>query len=132
MWAKATLAALLVDGERIIDLRLAGRAMPRALRLAVIARDSCCVVPGCGRTTNLEIHHLEAVADGGDTFLDNLARICPWHHDEITYRGATLAGPPGQWVYVPAPYGSPGDPEGGPFDDDYLDVHPGHPPPQAA
>ncbi|HET9689546.1 MAG TPA: DUF222 domain-containing protein [Acidimicrobiales bacterium] len=132
MWAQATLAALLVDGKRIIDLRLAGRAMPRALRLAVIARDPCCVVPGCGRTTNLEIHHLEAVADGGDTFLDNLARICPWHHDEITYRGATLTGPPGQWVYVPAPYGNPGDPEGGPFDDGYLDVHPGHPPPQAA
>ncbi|HET9690727.1 MAG TPA: HNH endonuclease signature motif containing protein, partial [Acidimicrobiales bacterium] len=132
MWAQATLAALLTDGERIIDLRLAGRAMPRALRLAVIARDPSCVVPRCGRTTNLEFHHLEAVADGGDTFLDNLARICPWHHDEITYHGATLTGPPGHWHYEPPPYGRPGDPEGGPFDDDYLDVHPGHPPPRAA
>ncbi|HET9689962.1 MAG TPA: HNH endonuclease signature motif containing protein [Acidimicrobiales bacterium] len=123
MWAEAVLAAVVTDGPRIIDLRLPGRTMPRRLRLAVVARDRQCVVPGCRSSRRVELHHLHAVADGGGTHLDGLALLCGWHHDQITYAGARLTGPPGAWTYTPPPFGHPDDPPGGPFDDGFLEVH---------
>lgn len=132
MWARAVIAALAVDGPRITDLRIVGRSIPRALRLALVARDQACVVAGCGATAHLEIHHLDPVANGGPTSLDNLARICSWHHDQITYNGATLAGPPGRWAYEPPAYGNPDDPVGGPFDDGFTDIDARRAPPPAA
>jgi hypothetical protein len=90
----ALLVGVAADGDRIIDVRLAGRAMPSRLRHAVEARDRSCVVPGCGATRHLEIHHLTPVANGGDTYLDGLARVCTWHHDQITHAGAHLTRDP--------------------------------------
>jgi len=35
------------------------------------------------------------------TRLDNLARLCRWHHYLKTYRGYRLTGPPGEWRWEP-------------------------------
>ena len=55
--------------------------------------------------------------------LDDLALLCPFHHDLIPYRGWQLTGPPGHWTWRPPPGGEPP----GPFDDDGL--HLKEPPP---
>ncbi|MHB1535807.1 MAG: HNH endonuclease signature motif containing protein [Acidimicrobiales bacterium] len=50
---------------------------------------------------HLEIHHLTPFAARGETSLANLARICPHHHDLITYNGASLTGPSPEWHWKP-------------------------------
>lgn len=119
----AVIAALLTDGDRIADVRLVGRSIPARLRVALTARDRCCVVPGCDVTRHLEIHHLDPIAHAGPTSLDNTCRICSWHHDQITYRGADLARAGTAWVYTPGA----DDPGGGPFDDAWTDKAPPDP-----
>jgi len=78
-----------------------GRAVPARLRSALLERDRCCVVPGCGKTRNLEIdHRLIPFAEGGPASLENLARICHHHHFLKTHEGYALEGGPGAWVWV--------------------------------
>jgi hypothetical protein len=83
----------LPDGERrhlLCDSRLRGlvhdgttgaplgcgrvtRTINRRMRRAIEHRDrGCCTVPGCGRTTGLEIHHIVHWEDGGATETWNL------------------------------------------------------------
>jgi hypothetical protein len=64
------------------------------LRTALEARDPTCVVPGCNKRRDLEIDHIVPFAAGGETKLDNLARLCRWHHAEKpTTAGSYKAGP---------------------------------------
>jgi hypothetical protein len=35
----------------------------------------------------------------GPTSIDNLARLCVWHHHQKTYSGWVLDGGPGQWRF---------------------------------
>ena len=59
----------------------ATRAISRRLRRAIEHRDGgCCTVPGCGRTTGLEIHHIWHWEDGGPTDTSNLITLCAYHH----------------------------------------------------
>lgn len=37
----------------------------------------------CGSTSNLEIHHKVAAADGGPTTVENLMVVCHRHHLEL-------------------------------------------------
>ncbi len=67
-----------------------GRTINRRLRIALAARDRCCVVPGCGATSGLEIDHVIPFADGGPTELDNLALLCHHHHFLKTFEGWSL------------------------------------------
>lgn len=66
----ANLAAVLHDAETGAPLN-AGRStrhINRRLRRAIEHRDrGCCTVPGCGRTSGLEIHHIVHWEDGGPT-----------------------------------------------------------------
>ena len=71
----------------------ATRQISRRLRRALEHRDRCCVVPGCGATRGLHAHHIRHWEDGGDTELDNLVLVCPYHH-RAHHRGAiTITGP---------------------------------------
>ncbi len=97
----AVLWAILCDGDRLIDVRWAGRTLPDRLRTALVERDRHCQVPGCDRTRHLEIHHLTPFARGGEGSLLNLARICTHHHDLITHRGGRLSGSWPHWVWDP-------------------------------
>ncbi len=56
------------------------RTINRRMRRAIEHRDGCCAVPGCGRSTGLEIHHIVHWEDGGPTETWNLIALCAHHH----------------------------------------------------
>ena len=56
------------------------RAIPAALKRALLHRDQTCRFPGCGNRVYLEGHHLEHWANGGETSLANLVSTCSFHH----------------------------------------------------
>lgn len=99
----AVLKALLVDGDRVLDVRHVGRTVPANVRIALEERDRACVVPGCDRSRHLETHHLVPFSQGGPTTLENLSRICGYHHDQISYQRARLSGPFPFWHWEDPP-----------------------------
>jgi hypothetical protein len=91
---------LVTNGIDVRAVAHGGRTIPARVRTALEVRDAKCVVPGCDRTKNLEIDHYRvAFADGGATTMDNLARLCRWHHYQKTHLGSRLSGGPGGWVW---------------------------------
>ena len=56
------------------------RSIPPAMRRALLIRDRGCRFPGCASTHRLHGHHVRHWAKGGDTSLDNLILLCPFHH----------------------------------------------------
>ena len=95
----ACITALLVDGDDIRKVVRVGRHIPAKLQAALVERDSCCVVPGCGQTYDLEIDHVIPVHRGGPTTLYNLARLCSWHHYLKTSWGYVLRRRLGHWLF---------------------------------
>ena len=93
----AIVAALITDGTDVRTVSHLGRVIPARLRTAVVARDQTCVVPGCDVRHQLQIDHVIPVSARGATRLDNLARLCPWHHYLKTHHRYRLAGGPGSW-----------------------------------
>ena len=106
----AILQAVVTKGVEVKAVAHVGRTIPARLRTALEARDPECVVEGCGATRQLEIDHLVPFAEGGPTHIDNLARVCRWHHHLKTYCGYRLDGGPGQWKWL-GPESSPPEPE---------------------
>ena len=100
------LAALSSDGTDIYTVTHLGRRVTARQRTALEVRDPCCVVAGCEVRDHLEIAHVTGRREGGPTKLDNLARLCPWHHHLKTYKGWVLSGGPGRWRFDPP--GKPG------------------------
>ena len=56
------------------------RTIPPAMRRALLIRDRGCRFPGCASTHRLHGHHVRHWAKGGETSLDNLVLLCPFHH----------------------------------------------------
>ena len=56
------------------------RTIPPAMRRALLIRDRGCRFPGCASTHRLHGHHVRHWARGGETSLDNLVLLCPFHH----------------------------------------------------
>jgi len=66
--------------------------IPPKVRRAVLARGGHrCQVRGCGRTQNLEIHHIRPRSEGGSNKPDNLAVVCGLCHPLLHDKG--LASP---------------------------------------
>lgn len=100
------------------------RTIGRRLRRALEHRDRSCVVPGCGATRGLHGHHLRHWEDGGETELDNLVLVCPFHH-RAHHRGViTITGPAGNLVVT--------DDDGQQLDPGSLARPPNDPPPAVA
>ncbi len=93
----AILKVLVTDGCDIRAVAHAGRTIPAKLRTALEARDPTCVVPGCDVREDLEIDHIVPLAEGGETKLEGLGRMCRWHHYLKTHQGYRLEGSPGRW-----------------------------------
>jgi hypothetical protein len=74
------IASLITNGTDVSAVDHRRREIPARLRSAVIERDRCCVVPGCDVENHLEIDHMVPVHETCKTRLDNLARLCRWHH----------------------------------------------------
>lgn len=90
---------LQTDGVDVQRVAHAGRAIPAVLRTALETRDRTCVVPNCNRRRDLEIDHIVPYGQGGTTTLENLARLCRWHHAQKTHHRWRLSGGPGHWIW---------------------------------
>lgn len=101
--------AVLRDEADVRGVAHLGRTIPAKLRTALEARDVTCVVPGCDEREDLEIDHVVPYAEGGQTKLDNLARLCGFHHGLKTHRGWRLSGGPGRWRWVKPKRNAAGD-----------------------
>jgi hypothetical protein len=77
-----------VVGDVLSDeLSRATQSIPPAIRRKVVRRDHRrCVVPGCRHATFVDLHHIEARADGGAHTDDNLVVLCCAHHRAL-HRG---------------------------------------------
>jgi len=105
---EAILELVITKGTDVTTVVSDSRYVAKALRIALEERDPVCVVPGCDRSDPLEIDHWRVdFSDDGPTSIDNLSRLCSWHHHQKTNRGWKLEGGPGQWRFV-KPDRSPG------------------------
>jgi hypothetical protein len=101
MLGNAFLKILVRDGVDVATVCHTGRAVPAHVQSALEERDPRCVVPGYNVSTGLENHHWkQKYSDCSTTSLEGLARVCRWHHRQITYEHFELVGGPGRWRYV--------------------------------
>jgi hypothetical protein len=92
---------LVKDGVDIRTVTSTRRDLPQRVEAALTVRDRTCVVQGCGKRHGLEADHCWVdYGDDGPTCLDNLARLCPEHHDLKTFGGFRLEGGPGKWKWI--------------------------------
>ena len=63
-----------------LDLGRKTRSISPALNRALAARNESCQFPGCTHRYHLDAHHVQHWAEGGPTTLDNLVRLCHYHH----------------------------------------------------
>ncbi len=102
----ATVKLLVVDGVDVVSVCHAGRTVPAHLQSALEERDPICVVPECDVAQGLQNHHWDVdYVVCKTTSLDNVARVCGWHHDLISYEGYVLTGGPGAWEMRAPPGG---------------------------
>jgi hypothetical protein len=59
------------------------RSIPPAIRRALNARDRGCRFPGCANTRYVDAHHVHHWAQGGETKLSNLVKLCRFHHRQV-------------------------------------------------
>ena len=97
----AFLKVLLTNGVDVVAVAHGGRTIPAHLRSALEIRDPKCIVPRCDVRRNLEIDHRNTFGRTKVTKLDDLARLCRWHHHQKTFLGYTYRGGPGTWQWIP-------------------------------
>ncbi len=91
-----------------MSLGRATRTVSRAQRLALIARDHGCAIPGCtAPPPACEAHHVHHWSDGGVTDLANLALLCGRHHTTVHAGIWTLQMRDGIPWAVPPPWIDP-------------------------
>jgi hypothetical protein len=95
------LNVLVTDGVDVTGVAHAWRTIPASIRRAIIERDTHCVVPGCDVSDGLEIDHVIPIVERGPTKLDNLARLCHWHHYLKTHQGHLLSRNGDDWSWQP-------------------------------
>ena len=71
--------ALTQDGLPL-NIGRSSRAIPMGIKRAMTIRDGACCFPGCDCQKNLEAHHIQHWANGGETSLNNLISACHYHH----------------------------------------------------
>ena len=88
------------NGE-VLDVGRRTRAVPTALRRALLDRDrSQCQFPGCN-SRHCDAHHVVHWADGGETRLQNLVLCCRFHHRALHEEGfQVVADAAGQFRFL--------------------------------
>jgi uncharacterized protein DUF222 len=97
----AILRILVTRGVDIVAVAHGGRTIPAHLRSALECRDPKCIVPHCEMRRGLQIDHRVPWIEDGPASLDNLARLCRWHHYQKSHLGYTYRGGPGTWEWIP-------------------------------
>jgi len=77
------------DGKPL-DVGRKTRAIPPALRRALLARDGGCQFPGCTHRRFVDAHHVVHWADDGETSLGNTLLLCRRHHVYVHEYGYTI------------------------------------------
>lgn len=103
----ATFHAVVLDSLGLPrDLGRGHRHPTPEQRRALLARDGCCVFPGCDAHVGwLDAHHLRHWGDDGPTDLDNLVMLCRRHHRVAHRRGWSLTLDDDGWTRWTAPDG---------------------------
>ena len=70
------------DGS-VLDVGRRRRTVGWRLRKALEARDGGCRFPGCGSRARTHAHHIRPWAEGGETAMNNLVLLCPFHHRAV-------------------------------------------------
>ena len=85
----------------VLDVGRGTRAVPTALRRALLDRDrSQCQFPGCN-SRHCDAHHVVHWADGGETRLQNLVLCCRFHHRALHEEGfQVVADAAGQFRFL--------------------------------
>lgn len=97
---ESLLQMVITNGVEVSTVVSDTRHIKKALMVALQERDPVCVAPGCTASDHLEVDHWRTdFANGGRTELDNLCRLCGWHHDQKTYGGWVVGGGPGRWSF---------------------------------
>ena len=88
------------EGE-VLDVGRRTRAVPTALRRALLERDrGQCQFPGCN-SRHCDAHHVVHWADGGETRLQNLVLCCRFHHRAVHEEGLqVVADAAGQFRFL--------------------------------
>ena len=97
----AVLKLILTRGVDVIGVAHGGKNIPAHLRSALEVRDPECIVPRCHVRRNLHIEHRNSFGRTRVTKLEDLARLCRWHHHQKTFLGYTYRGGPGTWQWIP-------------------------------
>jgi len=71
------------DNGMPLDVGRRTRAIPPAIRRALLVRDGGCRWPGCTNRRFVHGHHIRHWAHGGATRLDNLLTLCTFHHGVV-------------------------------------------------
>ena len=96
------LELVITDGVDVQTVVSTTRHVPKALKIAIEERDRTCNVEGCDRTDHLERHHVDEYAQNHLTTYEILGRLCPLHHDLVTYDHYTVErNPDGSWTLRP-------------------------------
>lgn len=75
---------------QVLDIGRRTRAIPAAIRRAMLLRDRHCRFPGCANRAFLHGHHVQHWMHGGRTSLDNLLTLCSFHHRQVHEGGFEL------------------------------------------
>jgi hypothetical protein len=97
----AILKVLLTKGVDVMAVAHAGYTIPAHLRSAVEMRDQKCIVPRCDNRRDLQTDHRNGYGRTRITKLEDLGRLCRWHHYMKTFLGYTYRGGPGTWEWIP-------------------------------
>lgn len=71
---------------------------------ALLLRDGGCAFPSCDQPPEwCQRHHIIPWADGGETNLDNLVLLCPYHHARHLHQGWRIEVRAGIPWFIPPP-----------------------------
>ena len=70
------------DGS-VLDVGRRRRTVGWRLRKALEARDGGCRFPGCESRGRTHAHHITPWVEGGETAMNNLVLLCPFHHRAV-------------------------------------------------
>jgi len=91
---------------QVLDVGRRTRAIPSAIRRAMLMRDHHCRFPGCTNRSFLHGHHVVHWLHGGRTALSNLVTLCSFHHRQVHEGGFEISLTPEMEVKVWAPDGN--------------------------
>jgi hypothetical protein len=82
------------DKGKVLNIGRRSRIIPPSIQRALDIRDTGCRFPGCDCQQYTDAHHIRHWADGGETRLDNLVKLCRFHHRKLHQGEFTVTAHP--------------------------------------